>query len=251
MNRMFKVCGATAILAVGMIISAGIISKWYVQIKRVSEKDIRVKGYAEEPVRSDLGTMTVTVRTQAPTAKPAYLALKEHIEQVRARLLKSGFSKEELTLGDYDKDIIYKKTKDDAYASNRDNRANGVDHVEMSQHIDITSKNLKLLDNVSRGIYDLMEQDIDVVTSGPNYYLSNLKDIKQSLLERATQDGYERARVLASGSGGRVGALRSARQGVIQITAPNCADVSDYGYYSTSTIDKIVKVVVTLEYEMD
>ena len=56
---------------------------------------------------------------------------------------------------------------------------------------------------------------------------------------------------LAKNSGGRVGALLSAEQGVIQITERNSTDTSGDGVYDTKSIAKTAKVVVTLEYAVD
>ena len=73
---------------------------------------------------------------------------------------------------------------------------------------------------------------------------------KLTMLAEATEDGYRRAKTLAQNSGGEVGPLRSARQGVFQITEPYSTETSGYGMYDTSTIDKTVKAVVTLEYSI-
>ena len=58
----------------------------------------------------------------------------------------------------------------------------------------------------------------------------------------------QRAEQFASGSGVTVGALRSASQGVFQITRPNSTETADYGSYDTGTVEKVVKAVVTVEY---
>jgi len=68
---------------------------------------------------------------------------------------------------------------------------------------------------------------------------------------QATQNAYNRAGILAKNSKGSVGALSSASQGVFQITPVNSTDVSDEGQYDTSTIDKVVKAVVTLEFHVE
>ena len=74
--------------------------------------------------------------------------------------------------------------------------------------------------------------------------------MKKGLLEEATRNGYERARILASGGGGAVGPLASVPQGVFQIVPRSSVEVSDYGEYDTTSIEKTIKAVVTLDYEM-
>ena len=58
------------------------------------------------------------------------------------------------------------------------------------------------------------------------------------------------AEQLAVNSGGKVGALRAAAQGVFQITPLYSTDVDDWGRYDTTTIDKAVKAVVTIHYSI-
>jgi hypothetical protein len=59
-----------------------------------------------------------------------------------------------------------------------------------------------------------------------------------------------RAEELAKNSGSEVGTLKYASQGVFQITPVHSTDVSDYGIYDTSTIEKSIKAVVTIEYSI-
>ena len=46
--------------------------------------------------------------------------------------------------------------------------------------------------------------------------------------------------MLVGATGGSLGGLRSVDVGVFQVTAPNSTEVSDYGVYDTSTLDKDV-----------
>ena len=68
------------------------------------------------------------------------------------------------------------------------------------------------------------------------------------LLEAATKNAYERAKVLTESCGSEVGSLLSASQGIFQVLSPGGGDISDYGTYDKSTIDKEIKAVVTLEF---
>jgi uncharacterized protein len=59
-----------------------------------------------------------------------------------------------------------------------------------------------------------------------------------------------RARALVETTGGRIGRLRSVDVGVFQVTAPNSTQVSDYGVYDTSTLDKDVIAVVNASFAL-
>ncbi len=85
----------------------------------------------------------------------------------------------------------------------------------------------------------------------PDYVTVEIEDIKMKLLGKATANGYERAGILAKNSNGKVGMLNSASQGVFQITPLHSMDVSDSGQHDTSTVEKTVKAVVTLEFNIE
>jgi hypothetical protein len=94
----------------------------------------------------------------------------------------------------------------------------------------------------------LIKNGVEVESGSPVYKVSSIEKTKLELLEQATANAYERAQVLARGSGSGVGSLVSASQGVYQIVARGSTGSSDYGEYDTSSIDKTARVVVTLEY---
>ena len=106
------------------------------------------------------------------------------------------------------------------------------------------------LDRLSRKLYDLNGEGIRLTLSGPDFFVSNLDEVKIDLMKRATKNGRDRAEIMAKSSGEKLGSLVSARQGVIQITKPNSTRTSSYGIYDTETIEKVVKLVVTLEFKI-
>ena len=84
------------------------------------------------------------------------------------------------------------------------------------------------------------------------YYPSDKLDkLKVDLLAKASKSALERAEQFAVNSDCKIGKLLNARQGIFQITAPNSSDISDSGTYDTSTIEKIVKIVVTMAYVIE
>lgn len=129
-------------------------------------------------------------------------------------------------------------------------RTNEVDFYRASRQVRVSSTDVAGLARVGRLVFDLNGEGLRVNVSGPEFFVSSLEDVKLELLSQATENGKKRAEVLASNSGERLGALVSARQGVIQITKKNSGQTSSYGIYDTETIDKVVNLVVTLEFEI-
>jgi hypothetical protein len=72
----------------------------------------------------------------------------------------------------------------------------------------------------------------------------DLPELRVSLLGEALKDARARATEIAKSANTKVGALKSAASGVVQVSAPNSIDVSDYGNYDTSSMDKDVMVTV-------
>jgi hypothetical protein len=95
------------------------------------------------------------------------------------------------------------------------------------------------------------EADGHPVTYGPAQFLvSNLEDVKMSLIGAAMRNSHTRAEEFAKNGDVAVGSMRSASQGAFYILPAGAeSDVSDWGgTYDKTTVDKIARVVVTVDY---
>ncbi len=239
MNSAVKWSMVAVILAAGMVLSAALLSKFFIRIKH--EQAITVKGYAEADVTSDIGKFYCTCTARGTTLQEAYAQLQTARDHARDYLLKAGFSTNEIEMGTIETVKILKKD-----AQGRE--TNETEYYDGYQTITITSVHVERIRDISTRITELIRDGLDIRATSPEFFVSDLKDTKLNLLARATEDGYRRALALAGGSQGRIGALQSAQQGVFQITRRNSTDTSGYGEYDTSTIEKTAKSVVTLQY---
>ena len=70
------------------------------------------------------------------------------------------------------------------------------------------------------------------------------------MIKKATEDAKERAEIIATQSGGELGALRDARMGVFQITGQySDEDYSWGGSFNTADKDKTASITINLTYE--
>ncbi len=242
MNGWMKSAVVAVVLAVGMVLSAALLSKLLVRVRH--EQAITVKGYAEKDVSSDVGTFTCSYGARGPSLKDAYEELARNRAAVVEYLKGKGFGDGEITLGTIATEKVNRR---DAQGK----ETNEVEYYDLSQAVSVASHNIGAVKEVSTAITDLIKDGVDVSAGEAAYYVSDLKDTKLELLAKATEDGYRRAVTMAERSHGRVGALTSAQQGVFQITARNSTDTSGYGMYDTSAIEKTAKAVVTLEYAIE
>lgn len=230
---------ASVVLAIGLVGAAYMVSKFYLSVKH--EKAITVKGYAESDLVSDIGHFTCAVSVRGKDLRDAYANLQASKTAVLGFLRQKGFAESEIRADTISTSKVNKKNKDG-------DELNEVEFFDVSQSVMVASTNVLLIQDASTTATDLIKDGIDISVGDPQYLVSDLKDMKVKLLALATEDGYRRAQALARSSHAKVGGLVSAEQGVIQITRRHSTDTSGGGMYDTSTIDKTMKAIVSLEY---
>ena len=109
---------------------------------------------------------------------------------------------------------------------------------------------MKLVAKNALKVYELAARKLNVEVTSPEYFISNPEQYKLVLVDQASASAAERARIAAAQSGSKLGPLMKARQGVIQITRPASSDSSDDGIYDTSSPTKVIRLVMTLEFEL-
>jgi hypothetical protein len=232
--------GAT--LALGFTYSAHLISAAITGFKH--QNTIKVKGMADKVITSDSATWTATWTIRSTTLKEGYAELEKQREIIKKFLSDSKIPDDECTYSALTTQTVFKLDE-------RGNTTNEVFGFVLSQWVEVKSKNVRLIETVSKSITELLKDGIEIQSHSPQFIFSGLEALKLELLGSATKNAYERATALAENSRGKVGALNSASQGVFQITPVDSTDVSDGGEYDTSTIGKKVKAVVTLEFHIE
>ena len=229
--------GAT--LAFGLACAAYIVSRAAVKVSR--SETIRVKGSASQRVRSDHGSWSGSIAVAAPTQEAAAVKLSAAEKQITQYISAIGFKPEEIVWGSISVSVFHLKNEKGV-------ETNEIYKIQLSRNLEIESKDVDRLETLNRNYTDLVKQGLSVSNFGASYLITNLDDYKMKLLNAATENGFKRAETLAGSAGGKVGPLLSASQGIFQVLAPGGGDISDYGTYDKSTIDKEIKAVVTLEF---
>ena len=111
----------------------------------------------------------------------------------------------------------------------------------------VKSARVELVEATALGIDPLIEAGVEIEGgSGPRYQLRGFNEVKPTLLAEATRNAREQAEKFAAEAGAKVGALRSANQGVIRITGSDGSDWDD-----GSSRVKRLRVVSTFEYALE
>lgn len=232
--------GAT--LALGFTFSAHILSTAIVRLKH--ENTIKVKGTADKTITSDSAKWSVSYSVRSANLQDGYTELEKSREIVKKYLADAKVPDSECTYVAISSNPQFKKDAN-GFVTNE------VEFYVLNQSVQVKSKDVKRIEALSDSITDLIKSGVDLHSNAPAFLYSGLEQLKLELLGAATQNAYDRAKTLAENSHGKVGGLSSASQGVFQITPVDSTDVSDGGEYDTTTIEKKVKAVVTLEFSIE
>ena len=117
-----------------------------------------------------------------------------------------------------------------------------------SRDVTVRTSDVQLVSKLSQGIGSLLGTGINVNNYGPQYYISNLPELRPELMSEAMKDAKLRAESLTKAVGGSLGSLANVKAGPIQITTPDSTMTADYGAYDTSTINKTVSATVSVTF---
>lgn len=127
---------------------------------------------------------------------------------------------------------------------NYDQNPNAEKTYTLRQTIDVNSSDVVAIGEVSKNIQPLIDKGVVFSTQSVEYTYTKLPDERVALLADAIKDAKARASKLAESSGKSVGQLKSASSGVVQVMSENSTDVSDYGSYDTSKVEKNIMLTV-------
>ncbi len=121
----------------------------------------------------------------------------------------------------------------------------------LTQGFTIESKEVEAVENVSRDISSLIAQGVSIEARHPDYYYTQLDDVKLSLIEKASADARDRAQKIAANAGAKIGRVASARMGVFQITGANTnEEFSAGGSFNTASRQKKARITMRVEYRI-
>ena len=231
------------LLALGMSIGAFILG---VQAKQIgsAKQTITVKGVAEKPIDSTSAEWQITLNARADSFADALAQIKQEKPAMQSFLKQFGFDGEQLM---FDAESVTPHMVDE-----RDDRGYSVSvqrGFNASQTLHIKTNDLAKIQEARAKIIEYQAQGHDLDVSDVEFLVGNQDDIKLALIGEATKNAKTRADEFAKNGDAKVGSMRSASQGTFDILPANgSAEDSIGGVYDKSTVKKIARVVVTIEY---
>lgn len=231
------------VLAIGLVMSSATFGWFYSKTKK-SDDAITVTGSARKRIKSDLVVWNAGVSTQAPQLADAYKQIADHIPRIKKYLIDKGVPEGQITVSSISTTTLKRKTDSGEETTE-------IVGYSLSQHVEVTSGDIDKIAQIAREATELINQGILLESSAPSFYYTKIGDLKIEMLGEAARDAKTRADKIADSTGNSIGSIRSARMGVMQITAPNSTEVSDYGVNDTTSIDKDVTAVVNVSFAID
>ena len=204
---------------------------------------ITVTGSAKTSAVADNAVWTLSVSLSSPTVGAAVKKVDSDVAALSSYLTQGGIAADALTLGAVS-----------TYANEEYVNGNSTGRIlsyRASRDVTVRTKDVQLVSKLSQGIGTLLGTGINVNNYGPQYYISNLPELRPELMSEAMKDAKLRAESLTKAVGGSLGSLVNVKAGPIQITTPDSTMTADYGAYDTSTINKTVSATVSVTFNTD
>jgi hypothetical protein len=231
-------------IAVSVITSTAVAARAYqARSKDVVRQNqtITVKGSTRERLQSDRAVWNIGVRGEGKTPQAAFAVLDAAVQRVQQFLKQAGFQDAEIGVCAIDTETQHGQ---DA----KGKPTHEIVGYALTRGFVITTGDVQRVQQSAGRVTELLQDGVLVTSKAPAYYYTKLAQLKIDLLAAASADARARADKIAAATGCRLGTLRDAQMGVLQITRPDSTEVADYGLYDTTTIDKDVTAVVTVTF---
>ena len=233
-----------ALFSIAIILSALFLSGAWKK-SHPAHESILVTGLANENFVSDLIVWHGWYTEKEMDLKEAYAKVKRDGDIVRQYLISKGVKPEEIVFGS----INTERQSKSVYDAVTKTREDVFDGYKLWQDVNIQSNEVDKIEQVSREVTELINQDIEIASDKPSYFYTKLADLKIKLLAAATADARNRAEKIAQNAGASLGKLRNASMGIFQITGQNSnEEFSGGGAFNTTSKAKTASITVRLEF---
>lgn len=235
------------ILAIGLIAAAFVLGTQFKNLKQSGT--ITVKGLAEAPYKANLAQIQMGVSAWGQDYAGALANGKNDFKALQQFVASKGFSVSSqnvtpISVEPYNEDYV------DEQGQTR-TRQNG---YKATQTLSISSQELNKITNMLAQVQNYRISHESVTFEKPQYLLNDLEKIKHDLIAKATDDANKRAEEFAKTGHAKVGVMRSASQGSFNILDAHNLDTDDSDYggtYDKDGVDKLVRLVVTIDYAIE
>lgn len=229
---------------IGAAIFLGLLVHGAELASRGTADSITVTGSSKRRVEADLAkwNASFTRRTGAYDLKAGITRSAADIEAIKKFVTDHGIPADAI--------IVTPVQTGSMYEYSNYGVTNNLIGYNVTQSIRVESTDVDAVEKLGKDFSKLIDQGIIADYQNTEYFYTKITDLRPELFAEATKDAQVRAEAIAKGTSAKVGKLKSARTGVVQILPPNSLEVADYGAYDTSTRQKEVTATVSVSFEL-
>ena len=190
------------------IILATIIGGWFFVKGKRGDQTITVTGSARKQIRSDRVVWKSAVSYQSPALADAYRSLSEAVPKVKAYLVSKGIQENQITASSISSQTLHGRSSDGGETSE-------ITGYSLRQELEVASNEVDKIAKIARESTELINQGILIESMPPEYSYTQLGGLKIEMLAEAAKDAKLRAEQIANSTGSKIGAVRTARMGVL------------------------------------
>lgn len=226
------------VASVAFVIGVTVFGSFFLQSRQV-DRGLKVTGYSSKLFESDLVKWTLSLQKGASVdgLKDAYNSLSKDVADFKASLIAQGLTEKDINIQPPTSSPV-----NDTYGN--------LVSYSVNQTLYILSSDIPKVEKIALDPSFFADRGLLMQQSNLEYLYTKLPELKKQLIAEATADALDRAKEITGSAKSKLGKLKSARAGVFQITEPYSTEVSDYGYYNTSTRSKSISVTVSTEFEL-
>lgn len=243
-----------AALVLGFLVAIGLAAAGYfvsntIYKGRAASNTVTVKGFAERDVKADLALWQISYSLTGGDLAQLYAQSSASEKTLTDFLAQKGFAKTEIRTGTVQlEDLLANQYRTNNIPADK--------RYILRNTISVRSNAVERVESTTRALNDLIRQGIVLTGNNVDYQFTKLNDIKAAMLRDATKNARDAAQQFANDADSRVGSIQSANQGFFSVGSRDSAaqgQGGEGGYVppQASTIDKKVRVVVTLTYYLD
>lgn len=243
-NGQFPQPVSALILAAGLIGAGLAAGHGLIQSKRV-DRFVTVKGVSERDVEADMAFWSITVSVPSDAIGDAQTEIDASVGRVMAFL--GGFGLDSANVSRQGTQVTDRATQ---YAGGQTVQR---PRYVVSHTLLVRSSNVEGVHAASQDVGQLLQAGVPLSSergygySRPTYSFTRLNSVKPEMIAEATANARAAAQQFANDSGGKVGGIRRANQGVFVILARDRAP----GVEEAAQRYKSVRVVSTVEYYLE
>lgn len=212
-----------------------------------AQQTVTVTGLGETEFTSDLIVWNGFLRVESANVITGYEKIESDRKKVVDFIASKGIEPSTVVFGFVNVNENYESI----YSQQGNYMGQKFKNYGLNQEFTLESRDVELVENISREISSLIAKGVTIDARMPSYYYTELDNVKQSLIEAASADALLRATNIVNNAGAKLGPLVSARMGVFQITGANTDEsFSAGGSFNTSSRNKKARITIRTEYRV-